>query len=401
MINRATTMTMCRLILASARVLIVALSVMSLSVSAGVNIAGNEAAKSLPDQIGSFRASGPVEVGSNLEFLAPGELGPISIASRNYQDTQGASFNIQLVRTETDPAAYALLTRVAAGKEEIQKGIVGSVTLIGSGEIAFCKGSYFAQIAGANKEPTPTDRVVPFARSFAETLPTPEDDIPVLVQHLPNWQAVANRSAYAVTLSGLTKVVPNQPVLDVISFDGGTEAVEATYGQAQLVIVEFTTPQFSVDNDLRLTTKIQELKSQGQPMPSGYRRVGNYSVFVFNAPDEKSANELIDQVQYQKVVQWLGDDPHMAERLQRYFQHTTAGVLIAVLKSSGLSLILCLGVGVLFGALLFRHRRAQQATLYSDAGGAVRLNLDELTDPGNSRRLLKPGKQPESGSSQS
>jgi hypothetical protein len=401
MMNRASTMTICRLCLASARVLLVALSVMYLSVSAGADVTGNEAAKSLPDQIGSFRASGAVEVGGTLEFLAPGELGPISIARRNYQDAQGASFNIQLVRTEIDPAAYALLTRVAAGKEEIQKGIVGSATLISSGEIAFCKGSYFAQIAGANKEPTPTDRVVPFARSFAETLPTPEDDIPVLVQHLPNWQAVANRSAYAVTLNGLRKVVPNQPVLDVLNFDGGTEAVVANYGQAQLVIVEFTTPQFSVDNDLRLTTKIQELKSQGQPISSGYRRVGNYSVFVFNATDEKSANELIDQVQYQKVVQWLGDDPRMAERLQRYFQHTTAGVLIAVLKSSGLSLILCLGVGALFGALLFRHRRAQQATLYSDAGGAVRLNLDELTDPGNSRKLLKPGKQPESGSSQS
>ncbi len=129
--------------------------------------------------------------------------------------------------------------------------------------------------------------------------------------------------------------------------------------------------------------------------------MGNYSVFVFNAADEKSANELIDQVQYQQVVQWLGDDPHMAERLQRYFQHTTAGVLIAVLKSSGLSLLLCLGAGALFGALLFRHRRAQQATLYSDAGGAVRLNLDELTDPGNSRKLLTPGKQRESGPSQS
>jgi hypothetical protein len=89
------------------------------------------------------------------------------------------------------------------------------------------------------------------------------------------------------------------------------------------------------------------------------------------------------------------------ERLQRYLAQTSAGVLAAVLKSSGLSLLLCLGIGTLIGALLFRRRRAQQAALYSDAGGGVRLNLDELTGAGNSRRLLGRGEQPESDSTQS
>ena len=69
---------------------------------------------------------------------------------------------------------------------------------------------------------------------------------------------------------------------------------------------------------------------------------------------------------------------------------------MAVLKSSGLSLIICFGAGTLFGALLFRRRRAQQAAFYSDAGGSTRLNLDALTGANNSQRLLEPGKQPES-----
>src|SRR6266404_657000 len=132
--------------------------------------------------------------------------------------------------------------------------------------------------------------------------------------------------------------------------------------------------------------------------PTAYRRVGNYSVFVFNALDEKTANALIDQVKYEQVVQWLGDDPHLEARVERYLAQTTAGVLIAVLKSSGLSLLICLGVGTLFGALLFRHRRAQQEALYSDAGGGTRLNLDELTGTHNTHRLLEAGKQPESDS---
>ena len=222
-----------------------------------------------------------------------------------------------------------------------------------------------------------------------------------MVKHLPDWQTAQRNALYAVNRSGLRDAIASQPILDALSFQGGTEAVVSNYGQSQLLIVEFTTPQFSVENDQRIAAKIQELKSQGQPIPSAYRRVGNYSVFVFNAADEKTANELIDSVKYEKVVQWLGEDPHLYERLQRYFAETSAGVLVAVLQGSGLSLLISVGAGALFGVLLFRRRRAQQATLYSDAGGAVRLNLDDLTGTSNSRRSLGPGKQTESDLTQS
>jgi hypothetical protein len=78
----------------------------------------------------------------------------------------------------------------------------------------------------------------------------------------------------------------------------------------------------------------------------------------------------------------------MADKLQRYFAETSAGVLIAVLKSSGLSLLACLALGGVFGFLLFRQRRAQAAAVFSDAGGSVRLNLDELTKTPDAPRLL-------------
>lgn len=217
-----------------------------------------------------------------------------------------------------------------------------------------------------------------------------DEDSQVLLKHLPNWESVQKQANYVVTLDDLKRSIPNQPVLDTISFEGGTEAVTANYGPAQLAIVEFSTPQFSVDNDQHIAAKIQELRAQSQPIPTAYRRVGNYSVFVFNGTDEASANQLIDQVQYQKTVQWLGEDPHLYLKLQRYFTQTSASVLVAVLKSSGLSLIACLAIGGLFGFLLFRQRRAQSAAAFSDAGGSVRLNLDELTDAQNHSRLLPP-----------
>jgi hypothetical protein len=231
-------------------------------------------------------------------------------------------------------------------------------------------------------------------RPIEQPSPSPEAETPVLLQHLPNWESVAKQASYVVTLDGLKAAVPNQPIIDSIDFDGGTEAAAANYGQAQLVIVEFATPQFSVENDQRIASKIQELKNQSQPVPTAYRRVGNYSVFVFHGTDEASANQLIDQVKYQKVVQWLGEDPHLYARLQRYFTETSAGVLVAVLKSSGLSLIACLAIGGLFGFLLFRHRRAQKATVFSDAGGQVRLNLDDLTGASDPSRLIESGRRP-------
>ena len=353
-----------------------------------------EAAKLLADKIESFRALGPAQIPTHgiFELVSPEEVGAVASAARTYQGEQDSTFNIYLVHTSTESAAYALLTRIAGErKDNIKTGVVGTAAIVSSSGIDFYKGGNLVQVSSGNTLPAASDELLQMARAFAATLPSGDDDIPVLVRHLPNLQTPTGGSLYAVTLIGLKNVVPNQPALDVLTFEGGTEAVAARYGQSELVIVEFTTPQFSIDNDQRVTAKIQELKGQGQPVPTAYRRVGNYSIFVFNAPDEASANQLIDQVKYEQVVQWLGDDPHLSERLQRYFAQTSAGVIVSVLKGSGLSLILCLGIGALIGTLLFRHRRAQKAAAYSDAGGSIRLNLDELTSTVKSGRLLGSG----------
>lgn len=368
------------------------LFVTAAAVSAEVTV--GEAAKLLPDKIGSFHAVGQPKLPLHgiLELVSPVDIGAVSDAERIYQDERGSSFVVHIVHTSTESGAYALLTRIAAeAKEDIKTGVVGTAAVVSSSQISFHKGANLVQVTNSDKSPATQDDLLQMARAFAASLPSGDDDIPVLVKHLPSLQSTPGAAPYAVTLSALKKISPGQPVLDAIDFAGGTEAVAANYGQSQLVIVEFTTPQFSVDNDQRIVAKIQELKSQGQAIPTAYRRVGNYSVFVFNAPEEKTANALIDQVKYEQVVQWLGEDPHLYERLQRYFAQTSAGVLVSVLKGSGLSLIFCVGVGALVGFLLFRHRRAQKAAVFSDAGGGVRLNLDELTGKISSDRLLGPG----------
>jgi len=372
--------------------------------------------KILPSDLGSFHQTSPLKPITTLikdgilrtEYF-PANQDPKAPPTFNggeaeYVSKAGDKLSIELVRFRTDSEAFSLLTLTARKLNdsiqpvEIRTGEIGTASITGTRSISFFKGTTFARITSAAGN---VKAAIELGQSLAETIDKGEDEVPVLVKHLPDWLNAKARVSYVMSAAALREVIANQPVLDAVSFDGGSEAVIANYGQSQLLIVEFTTPQFSIDDDQRIWTRIAELKSKGGPAPAAYRRVGNYSVFVFNAPDEKTANALIDQVKYEQVVQWLGDDPHLYERLQRYFTQTSAGVLIAVLKSSGLSLLFCLAAGALIGTMLFRHRRAQRAAAFSDAGGSVRLNLDDLTGPVNTRRVLPGTKTPEIDSTNS
>src|ERR1051325_4289639 len=359
-----------------------------------------EAAKLLPVEIGAFRQVAPVQV-LNRESLIkatkliddfPTEVPHLYDVSAEYVSTDGEKLSVILTRFENDSWIYSQFTFVR-DKYRSKDAMVSQTPDIGTASVLTKTGSLFvfkgvSLLSITASTPEKRAQTLAFGQLLATGLDSGEGEIPVLVKHLPDWESVQSQAIYLVSSRDLQIVSSNQPILNEVTFDGGTEAVVGNYGQTQLVIVEFTTPQFSIDNDSRIWTKIAELKSKGEPTPTAYRRVGNYSVFVFNAPDEKTANALIEQVKYEQVVQWLGDDPHLYERLQRYFAETSAGVLIAVLKSSGLSLVLCLAAGALIGTMLFRHRRAQNDAAYSDAGGSIRLNLDDLTGSAN-KRLLK------------
>lgn len=296
-----------------------------------------------------------------------------------------------------DSAAYSLLTAALPAGQQMKLGAIGTASAADPHTVVFYKGNSFVKI-------TPADSAAPnnssegelngLAGALAGQLSSGENDIPVLVKHLPNWETVQPR--YVVGLQALKNLLPQQRVLDVISFDGSAEAALANYDAGKLLIIEFNTARIAADNDWNIKTKINELRGAGEnanALPSAYRRVGNYSVFVFDAPSEPVANELIDQVKYQQVVQWLGNDPYIYERATREFTETTLGVFVSVVKASGLALVTCLAVGGLLGALLFSRRRTRTRNVdaYSDAGGMLRLNLDEMTPETDPSRLIGPG----------
>lgn len=385
---------------------LVFLSLLLCAAVSGQNFPTDPAAKLLPNQLGDFRAAGPVKSIERVlidEGRASERNGITSWAKRSYVAPDGNRFSALLMTTGSDSGAYAVLSESRRMSESSgNEGGTGDADVGTAGyslwdgkynNLTFFKGRVFAHVREEGKS-TGTKGLTVFATTLAETLDRGEGDIPVLVKHLPNWKESRRLALYVVSVETLREQFGAQSVFSVIDFAGGAEAVSANYDNAKLVIVEFNTPQLATDNDGRIAARLQELRNQGQPVPTAYRRVGNYSVFVFEAPSQETANALIDQVKYEQMVQWLGENPYLYERALREFTQTTLGVFVNVVKGSGLALVSCLAVGGLFGGLLFIRRRAQQrdAEAYSDAGAMLRLNLDELTPEVDPARLLGHGK---------
>jgi hypothetical protein len=356
----------------------------------------DEAATILPNAVGDFRARAAASqpTAGMTGSPKPEDFAASGHATRLYVSPKGETFGIEVIKTRSDSAAYALLLKQISAEQKARVDGVGTLAFAESNSVLFFKGPAFVRVYSLDNKPVDREAVINLARLFADTLDKGENDIPALVRHLPEWETALERKlSYSVSLNALKGVAADRPVLDAISFEGGTEAVAAYYGPSHLVIVEFTTPQLATTNDARITAKLKELRDAGQPVPTAYRRVGNYSVFVFDALDEATAIKLIESIKYEQVVQWLGQDPYALRRATRQYTETTAGVILAVLKASGLSLLICLGVGAVFGGLVFKRRRQQQseAEAFSDAGGMIRLNLDEITQQYEPGKLLGPG----------
>lgn len=206
-----------------------------------------------------------------------------------------------------------------------------------------------------------------------------EDGVPVLVKHLPQWESVASKAVITNIASELSNIVGPRPVLDLVSFEGGTEAVTARYPAGQLVIVEFTTPQASIDTDRRVVANL----TAAEPNPSiVYRRIGNYNAFVFDVNDAAAANALLDEIKYEKVVQWLGEDPNAAQKAERFFAIRAADIFISTVLVivGGIAVSVLAGVGIGFFYFRMRDQKRGQMRAFSDAGGMTRLNLDELSE---------------------
>lgn len=373
----------------------------STSVLASPAFPPEEASKHLPAVLGEFKATSSAVNFKEISEDKIRSFAPISAAIRSYSSKHGETLFVALVLTRSDSSAYSLLTNFGCpdgvGTQDGALPGLENKSCIFPARVQFARGPVYVDIETKKGDPLAPDALKNLARLLADTLDKGEGDIPALVKHLPDWQNVQHGISYAVSLDTLKKALDNRPALEAVSFEGGVEAVVAQYDSGKLAIIEFNTPQIATTNDHNIVAKINELRTEippvGTSIPAVYRRVGNYAVFVFDAPNEQAANQLIDQVKYQQVVQWLGENPFSYEQATREFTETTLGVFVSVVKASGLALVTCLAVGGFFGTLLFRVRRSQQRAreAYADSDAMLRLNLDELTPENDPARLLSRG----------
>jgi uncharacterized protein DUF6599 len=336
----------------------------------------------LPAETGKFRKVKSGAEPPGILYLVKG-TNPVETEQAEYVAANGERFTVEFIKFGQEGKAYELLSLAAVAARS--KGTADITDIAGvagyntGDQLAFFKGANFVMIR-STKPAADNANLIALAQSLSEPLDQGDGEVPVLIKHLPNPDEAHKTAVFVSSFDTLDRLLEH-PVLTAVKADGNADAAIASYGLSQVVIVEFNTPQLASENDRRITARIQELWNSGQPAPSAYRRVGNYSVFVFNARDEQTAKQLIDQVHYEQVVSWLGENPNILRRAEERYIDTTLGVLVTVLKASGYALVGCLGLGGLVGALLFGYRRSQQKafTAYSDAGGMMRLNLDELS----------------------
>lgn len=205
------------------------------------------------------------------------------------------------------------------------------------------------------------------------------DGVPVLVRNLPDWKDVVDKAKWIDSRESLIANLGSRPVLEPVDFSKALEAVFVEYPEGKLLILEYGTPQLSADADKRFKDALADPSNTSNVI---YRRVGNYNAFVFDFSDATSANQLLDKIYYGKVVQWLGEDPNMAERLDRYLASTTAQLFLGTIFTISIGLGITIGIGVFAGLFFFKYRQKQRGKLrtFSDAGGMTRINIDGLSD---------------------
>jgi hypothetical protein len=214
--------------------------------------------------------------------------------------------------------------------------------------------------------------------AFSQSLKTNKTEnveLPELVENLPDWETAKDRAKFITNSLELKKAFPDEPVINLIDFSGGTLTVSADYEQGRLLIVEFGTPQFAIQAD----EKFKQFFSQNQAN-TYYKKVGNYSIFLFNKIDEQSAAAFVDRIDYGKTVQWLGEDPYYLGKVERYYAETLTGALVSSFLFIGIALAITTLLGILVGFLIYysRKNKRQADGIFSDAGGMTRLNLDDL-----------------------
>ena len=219
-----------------------------------------------------------------------------------------------------------------------------------------------------------------------------EGELPPLPLHLPEADKVADSEKYVVGPAALARLKNFSGLKDAIGFGVGAEVTTADYrsggGQMNLIIVEYYAPQSAAEGEPRIRDHFNSLP-QTEKDRLILKRIGNYVIAMSNIQDMTAAQNIVGQIKYQKKIYWAGrkftdiplefrpDDPLAVEDMTR-----TVKTMVRSFYWTGIAILSALLIGGAVGFSLFQWKRYRRRKLglddmFSDAGGTLRLNLDD------------------------
>jgi hypothetical protein len=357
-------------------------------------------------RLGRWRLAGPATEMSPAGFESNQperaqlirEYGLRDLASGTYTRGSGANVRAEIFRMINFVAAYGAYSLERTAQAE--RVAVGTEGALDAGHLGFFKGEYYVRLSA---EPGAVDRDawLDLARRLDSQLGERHSEIPVLIQHLPAEGMVPGTERFVAGPRALTRLLGNQDPNDVFLL--ANPAVEAALAEyrvggttAPLMIVEYQTPQLAA-------TAYQQVQNYFNALPDSERaqrvlkREGNYIIEALNVQNSQALQPIVAQIKYAPVIHWLKKNPLEAlQQFQSDAQISLIDFYLTAFGFIGVSLLIALMGGVLFGyvAFLWRRRRLRAWPGFSDAGGMLRLNLDNLVLPPVDKKALKrlPGK---------
>lgn len=350
-------------------------------------------ASALPDVIEASpgqirRAAGPERVLNESQWtILPDadvyrEYGLQKLKSRIYTDGK-TKLTVEVFEMLYASGAYGLFTFNRGG--------------LTSNRSEFNTGRYLVSMA-ADPAGSPVDPEA--IESLKQLLANDGGALPSLPDNLPVANKIGRTEKYVVGSAALAQIESLSHLKEIVSFTGGTEVATAQYqnggGRMSLAIVEYQTPQLATDGHARFTSYHDAL-DQADKDKTIIKRVGNYVIEAVGFTNAAEAQSIVNQIKYTPKVYWEGKklrdvplqfrppDPAAIEEASK-----TAGILIRTFYWIGVMITGAILIGVITGGAFFYVRRYRRRKLgiddlFSDAGGTVRLNLDDyLLQPSNS-----------------
>jgi hypothetical protein len=335
----------------------------------------------LPDKIGDeWTALGNPHTLSADQFstLPDGhvytEYGLITLTTRFYTNGK-AKVAVELFQTHFASEAYGLFSFIQG--------------YLAENRLAFYKGQFLASVSSEGEDAKSLQSIIDVLK---KNITSEEGELPSLPFNLPKEDKVSNTERYVIGPVALGRIKEFADLKDVVNFNGGTYAAIANYQTANqeisLAVFEYHTPQLATDGYTKFQNYLESTPTSKKSSRL-LRRIGNYIVIASNVREAGPAEAIIAKIKYSPQISWEGKkitnvpiqfrptDPIAVEEASQ-----TANMIIRTFYWIGVMIFAAILIGFVAGSSLFywnRYRRQKLGIddVFSDAGGSVRLNLDE------------------------